>query len=514
MRKALTGDSPSEYLLRRHLPVDVDASAGWSADASSRYNLWELWATIRRRKGFAGLVFLVVLAAVVGWILKTPATYQAGLRLLVQGDRIEASGDPRRHGSSLGNVKESELASEVELIRSPELLEKLAEQYSTESPQAGETRRQQIAHAARRLERALHLGVIPGTNLISIQYGSRDPNRSADVVNSLAALYLEKRTALRRSPEALQFFNEQLERYDKELREAQRELSEFLTRHSVSMPDAEKQANLLRIGEMEASLQQVGGELRDAQERAELLRAQIDGLPRTLRTQSRTARNESLIQSLKSLALELENQRTELLSRYSPGYRLVQEVEKKLRDTRAALQREEVASVVDETEALNPLRQSIDADYLHTKTTIAGLTARHQDLKTKLRQQIRRQGNFQSITAEHAKLARQLHIAEENYLLYQSKREGARIASALDQHKIVNVSVIAPATPPALPVDQHRPFLIALGFMVAICAATGTALLADRYHRPAATAAEIASLTGVPVLRPSEEPQLHVSQGL
>ena len=514
MRKTLKGYSQPGYLLQWPRPGGVDASAEWIADASSRYNLSELWAAIRRRKGLAGLVFFLVLSAVLVWILRTPATYQAGLRLLVQGDRIAVSGDPGRHGSSLGNVKESELASEVELIRSPELLEKIAEQYGAESPQAGETRRQQIAHAARRLERALRVGVILGTNLISIRYGSRDPNRSADVVNSLAAFYLEKRTALRRSPEALQFFNEQSGRYERELRKAQGALTEFLRQHRVSMPDAEKQANLLRIGGIEASLQQVDGELRDAQERAELLRAQLDGLPRRLRTQSRTARTEGLIERLKGLLVELENQRTELLSRYSPGYRLVQEVEKKIRDTRAALQRAEVASVVDETEELNPLRQSVNADYLHTKTAIAGLTARRKDLKAKLGQQRRRQSDFASITDEHARLTRQLGLAEENYLLYQSKREGARIARALDQHKILNVSIIEPATPPVLPVDQHRPFLIALGFMVAVCATIGTALLADRYHRPAATAAEIALLTGVPVLRPSEELQPHVSQAL
>ena len=57
----------------------------------------------------------------------------------------------------------------------------------------------------------------------------------------------------------------------------------------------------------------------------------------------------------------------------------------------------------------------------------------------------------------HRDLARTAKADEDNYLLYLHKREEARMADALDEQRILNVSIIETPTVPALPTaDRWR----------------------------------------------------------
>jgi uncharacterized protein involved in exopolysaccharide biosynthesis len=262
----------------------------------------------------------------------------------------------------------------------------------------------------------------------------------------------------------------------------------------------QKAAVLRRIEDLEAQVATVSGEIQSNRRRLQQLRQQDEKLPATVKTASRSARNHALIEKLKSLKLELENQRTELRTRYEPGYRLVLEVEKKISDTQAALQREEHAIVVDETEALNPIKQSVEAEYFRTQTELAGLEARQRDLRTKLSEQRGRQMRLEEMTAEHDTLERKLKLAEDNYLRYEERKEQARIANALDLEQLLHVSIVEPAKEPALPLERHTAVMVLLGLLLASCTGVGTAVVFDRRNRAVNSAAEIAALTGLPVL--------------
>jgi uncharacterized protein involved in exopolysaccharide biosynthesis len=277
-------------------------------------------------------------------------------------------------------------------------------------------------------------------------------------------------------------------------------MGEFATRNQVSLLLQQKTAALQRAEEIEKELVGVSAEIQASRRRLDQLRQQGEKLPATVKTASRSARNQALIEKLKSLLLELENRRTELLTRYEPGYRLVVEVEKKISDTQAALQREEQAIVVDETEALNPIRQSVEAEYFRTQTELAGLEARQRDLRTKLSEQRGRQMRLEEMTAEHDTLERKLKLAEDNYLRYEERKEQARIANALDLEQLLHVSIVEPAKEPALPLERHTAVMVLLGLLLASCTGVGTAVVFDRRNRAVNSAAEIAALTGLPVL--------------
>jgi uncharacterized protein involved in exopolysaccharide biosynthesis len=453
----------------------------------------ELWEIVERNRWTAAAGFAAVFVPALLWVLFAPPLYQAELRILVQRERGEGS-----LSGQAGPVSPQEVSSEIELLRSRELLEQVAQrQGMVAGPESSPA---ELERAVRRLAGDLEVGAVSNANVIALRYAGRNPKQAADVLNGLAALYLDKRAALERHGEALEFFQEQAGLHGGELEHVQQQMGEFGSNNQVSLLREQKAAALRRIDELETELTAVSGEIQASRRRLEQLRQQGEKLPATVKTASRSARNQVLIEKLKSMLVELENQRTELLTRYEPGYRLVVEVEKKIADTQRTLEREEQAVVVDETEALNPIRQAVEAEYFRTQTDLAGLEARQRGLRQKLAEHQGRQMRLEGLTAEHDTLERKLKLAEDNYLRYEAKKEQARIATALDLEQFLNVSIVEPAKEPALPAERNVAMVMLVGLLLASCTGVGAAVVRDRQNRAVASAAEIAALTGLPVL--------------
>jgi uncharacterized protein involved in exopolysaccharide biosynthesis len=479
-------------------PGSLVAAVPKASPKFGRTDWWrQLWEIVERNRWAAAAGFAAVFVPVIAWVLFAPRVYQAELRILVQRERPEGAVT-----GEAGPVSTQEVSSEVELLRSHGLLEQVAQR---EGLVAADGSPAKLEKAVRGLAGDLDVGAVPNTNLIALRYAGRNPKQAAEVLNSLAALYLDKRAAIERHGEALEFFQEQAGLHGGELEQAQERMGEFSTSNQVSLLQQQKAAALRRTEEIETELASVTGEIQSSRRRLEQLRQQGEKLPETVKTASRSARNQALIEKLKSLLVELENQRTELLTRYEPGYRLVVEVEKKLADTKKALDQEEQAVVVDETEALNPIRQSVEAEYFRTQTELAGLEARQRELRQKLGEQQGRQMRLESLTAEHDTLERKLKLAEENYLRYEERKEQARIANALDLEQLLHVSIVEPAREPALPAERPLAMVMLVGLLLGSCTGVGAAVVRDRQNRAVTSAAEIAALTGLPVLSTAAE---------
>jgi uncharacterized protein involved in exopolysaccharide biosynthesis len=482
-------------LVRRpeeHAVAPLAAPAPMPAKFGRSGRMRSLWETVRRNRFATILGFAAVFVPALLWTLLSPPVYEAELRILVKRERAEGS-----VSGHAGLVTEQEVRSEIELLRSRELLEQVARRQALVGAQAGDA---EIERAVRRLEEDLNLNALPGTNLIALRYAGHNPKQAAELLNGLAALYMEKRSALEGNGEALQFFEEQAGYQGAEIEHVQQAKTEFANANQVSLLQEQKSAALRRVEDIEVNLAGVNAEIQAGRRRLEQLGQQSVKLPQTVTTASRSSRNQALIVKLKGMLVELEDQHTELMARYEPGYRLTVEVEEKISDTRAALRREEQAVVVDQTQALNPLRQSVEAEYFRTQTELAGLGARRRELSRRLAEQKERQMRLEGLTAEHDTLQRRLKLAEENYLRYEGRKEQARIANALDAEQLLHVSIVEPAREPALPAKRYDAVVVLMGFLLASCSGVGAAVAKDRQSRPVGSAAEIAALTGLPVL--------------
>lgn len=461
---------------------DTTEDAGHNLTAAGLYSL-----ACRRRWLLLGS-FVVLFGVSVALVLCLPRKYEAEAKLMLKRARTETPVDVEKGRSVMvsTDVTETEISSEIELFWNRSSLEEtvrtcgLADELDSDIVDP----LKRTTLAVRELEKQLSIGRIGKTNLISVTYSHLDSVRAAAVVQTLIDTYLAKHMAVHRNTDTAEFFNRQTSIHGQQLSEAQTALTEFRNRNQVSLLEAEKQGALRRFDDLGRILLDTESQIEDATDRITRLQSQIRQLPKTIETQSRSARNQPLLEKLKTGLLDLENKRTQLLTKYDSGYRLVREVDQQIQGTKRMLEQEQQASVVDWTHAPNPLRQSLEGDLLRTETTLAGQKAKRAKLVRDLERVRSGQSKLERLTGEYDDLVRQVKLAEDNYLLYQKRREESRLADAMDRQRILNVSVVEEVVPPAVPTEQFTAVLLILSAIMAAFGSLGLAFAAD-YAVPA-----------------------------
>src|SRR3954467_12827071 len=310
----------------------------------------------RQRRVFlrvAGIVFAAaVLYALVG------AKYQANMKILVRRGRADApvsAGENAPLDLTHLAVTEEELNSEVELLRDDDVLQRVVAQTGVGGRdwlhfmRMHEGSGERVERAARRLAKKLKVEPLKKTNLIAVRYAADDPQLAARVLQSLASVYLEKHVSVHRPTGELQFFAQQAAESEKHLEESKRQLLRFTTVHGVISAGLQRDLTLQKLSEMDANHRQTKVELAETRQRVWALQNQVANVPERATTQIRMAENPELLKELKASLLNLELKRTQLLTKFEPNHRLVQEVDQQIAQAKLAIAAERLTPVRDET---------------------------------------------------------------------------------------------------------------------------------------------------------------------
>jgi uncharacterized protein involved in exopolysaccharide biosynthesis len=470
------------------------------------------WVTLglRHRRLVAVLFVGVLSGAAVGAFL-LPPNFETNIKILVKHERLDplvSADPPSTLPQNLAVVSETEVNSEVELIKSRDLLEKVvttcrlqntATRFWPHPSGAGVDTQKLIATAVRKMRTAMKVEVLPKTSLISVTYHAASPQQAAQVLNTLIDLYMEKHMAMHQPAGTFEFFQRQTQQYEQGLAQAESRLVEFRQKQGVVAPQQEKIATLQKFSEFRAQLKQTQASIAETGQRIQGLRAQAGSLPSRMTTEMRVLDNPQLMGQLKFTLLNLELKRTELLQKFEPTYRLVKDVDTQLEQTRAAIQAAEKSQLREETTDRNPTYEWVDSELARAQSELAAEQARAEALARTLRSYGEQAGELDQKEALEEDLLRDKRAQEENYLLYRRKQEEARISNALDRHRIVNVAVAEAAALPALP--SRSPALILLAGLLAAIGVTVAALVAAEYLNPSfRTSEDVEESLDVPVL--------------
>jgi uncharacterized protein involved in exopolysaccharide biosynthesis len=248
-----------------------------------------------------------------------------------------------------------------------------------------------------------------------------------------------------------------------------------------------------KLLETEAFLREVTDRIAKGQQQMETL------APRVV-TQSRALPNQYSAERLNTLVVELQNRRTQLLTKFRADDRLVKEVDQQLRNTRAALDRASKETATEQSTDLNPLRQTLETELARGRVDQAGASGRREMLAGQVKQYEAQLSRLEGITAEYEDLNRQVKESADNYELYKKKEEEARITDELDQNKITNVSVAEAPVQPQLPVKPNRPLNLILGVFLGALLSLGSVVIAEFMRDTVLTPRELEMLTGRSVL--------------
>jgi uncharacterized protein involved in exopolysaccharide biosynthesis len=352
----------------------------------------------------------------------------------------------------------------------------------------------------RRLSKNLRVYPIRKTSVIHVVYSSGNPAQSQAVLTRLSELYLQHHLRMHRIAGTHEFFHNQEQGHLGHLGTAQRDLASFRRRNNVVLLAEEKELAVRKVVETEQALNESGAALNEVTNRVQVLKRQLDNLDPRLVTQSRVLPNQYSIERLNTLLVELQNRRTSLIAKFNPDDRQVVEIDKQIGDTTSALARSHALTSVEETTEVNPLRQKLEAELASAESNRVGHQSRRQSITDVLSHLRGRLASLDRVTAEHENLARDVKQAENNLVLYATKKEEARIADSLDERNIANVSIAEAPTRENLPARPNVLLTLFLGFTAACLSSIGAAFAAEMQRNTFETARELEAALNLPVL--------------
>jgi uncharacterized protein involved in exopolysaccharide biosynthesis len=469
------------------------------------------------------IAFFGVLAGAVLAFLTAAPQYDAELKLLVLHNREEPTVSAGVNTVVQAQmVTEEELNSEVELLRSRDLLQDTVVACGLDNANEKGIRdriksifgikstprykAQSIELAVDKLDRNLKVKSMKKTNLLDATYSSKDPDLSVKVLNTLAALYLQKHVEMHRIRGAVPFFEQETNRYQDELRASTKELADFTQRDEIGSAQQERDRMTEKLVTFEADMRQALVDARDREQRMAILKLELSQTPERITTQVRESGNSALLQQLKSSLHERELKRSELGATFNSDYPPIRTLDAQIAQLRKAIDTEEKSPVRDEVSDAAPMHAFLVQEIAKAEADMVSRRAQATALAAVVLEYRKKLADLEQKTIHEADLDRNVKAAEANYLLYRSKLEDSRITDALDRASIVNVSVAQPPIRPQHSSGLGLGMIAGVGVILGCFAAAGSAYVVDGMATTYRTSYEIEELLGIPVL--VEAPQM------
>jgi uncharacterized protein involved in exopolysaccharide biosynthesis len=434
--------------------------------------------------------------------------YQSEMKVLVRRGRMDplATSIPSSSPQFANEeVTEEELNSEAELLHDDQILTTVARQTGAAGDRSwwgkltGESEDAYVARVARRLNQRLSVEPVRKTALIDVTYNSSDAERGAKILKCLGKVYLERHLKVHRPSGEFNFFDHQLVEARQQLERSEEQLLAFTRDEGVVSAAYQRDIALQKMSDVDGSQNDLRVSLAATAERVKALQGKLPTIPERTTTQIRNLDNPQLLEKLKSRLLDLELKRTELLTKYGASYRLVQEVNQEIEQSKAAIVAEDKAPLRDQASDQDPDHEWVKSELIKAQIQLQDLLARSSATAAVFASYRNAAQELGERAIQQQELQNDLKAAEDKYLLYAGKREEARIGDALDQGGILNVTIAEQPVVPPLP--THSAFFFGcIGLVAAATSGTGIAFAADRLNPAFRTPDEVMAHMGTPVL--------------
>ncbi|MBI4271506.1 MAG: hypothetical protein HY615_14315 [Candidatus Rokubacteria bacterium] len=442
-----------------------------------------------RRRFLASVVFAGSLAGAVTVAASLPGIYRAAATVLVE--RLGVSETFVR--PSVTGELDTRLQTIGQEVLSRARLRALVERFGLDpDPGRQDSRDAAIAKVRRDIQVELKgAGTTTGrgtTIAFTVAFRGRDPETVARVANALAAFYVEENLKIRerQATDTARFLAAQLEETRSRLDEEDRRIMAFKRRHLGELPE-QVAVNLATLERLNAQLAlNVSSQMRVLEQRAALARQLTSGEPVDAAEDA-----EMPAARLARLRRELATMQRLYSDKYPDVVRL----------------KAEIAAVEQQVAKAGPLAPAEPA-VPGTQTSLGRLDAELDALKIeqrRLRQAIAAyQGRVEATPEREQELqemSRDYRTAKETYDAMLKRYQDALVAEDLERRRTGGeFRVLDPAVPPRQPVTPNRFRLVLVGGLLALGAAAGAIVLAERLDTSFHTLDDLRLFTRVPVL--------------
>jgi len=470
---------------------------------------------LTRHRTLAVAVFMVGSVLALAGALFMPRSYYSEARLFVRFGR-ENLVDPTATGGqmvSLYESRESEINSLIEIMRSRAILDRIVAELGPEcilygsSPQPetipaespdkllSPTRLHQ--QAVLKLEREVGISAPRKSNIITVGCKTSSPQAAQLIVAKFVDVYRDEHVRVHRSPATYEFFQQQAEQSRLAWQRAADELRDAKNRLGIVTVEGHRKNLETQIADIDTKLLANESDRKTADAKINSLAALIAKLPEKIVTQS-VEGPHAAFDGMRQTLYQLETQQQELAAKMNESHPRLAAVRQQVKELQGILANQP-ADRVQETEALNPARQSLELALLTERSQADALAGRERSLLT-VQEQLRVELtalNAQAGTIDE--LEQRVALAEASHKDFAQKVEQARINRSLDKQRISSLSLVQPASFNAKGSGPRRALVLALGLVLAATSGIGAALAAAWLNPLLNSAAQLESLWDLPL---------------
>jgi len=451
-----------------------------------------LYAVFKHQRLVLGVFLVIFLGSVVAALLR-PSQWLASSKVLVKlGETVQLA--PAEAPSRSVNMPLSQevVKTEADIVRSYQVVAEAVKRLDMK-PESGSE-----AELITGLQAGLSVAPTPGTNTLQISFIGKNPEKVARFVNTITDVYVEHHNKVYRREGLDAFYGEQLRLLETQMKEAQDRLRTYL--RDSKIVDVEQEIRLLNsdVMEQEKGLKAHRAKIAATQRKLAQVEEQIGKTPQQIPFAEEYLTNPTML-TFKNKLAELEVERIQLLQRYLPTDRSVQDVDEKIANLKGRTKAEQERILNKETIRHNELYSELERNRLSLQALLADAQAREPSLASRLEDGKGRLAELADKQFTVANLQQEADQKKYAFDTYFKKQEEARITEAMTDQSLVNVSVFDRAVPPIEP--QNGVLLpLLLGIIGGLALATAMAVAVEFLSRRLRFEEEVERYLELPVL--------------
>lgn len=452
---------------------------------------------IFKRKGQLLLFFVVTIFVVAVGTLVTKPMYEAAAQIFFKFGRENLFASPGGGKSTFISFNE-QINSEIALLKSRSLVAKVIRSLGTKNIYKD----LDYSDAVLKFKKTLRVEGVKRSNIITISFRHEDPEMAALVLNTLAESYLDYHLMVHKNSGSYNFFEEQSRILENKFERSEKILEAFKKQHKVTDLQEQQRLLLTHIADLRSKKNLTLSRQAEIESRIKQLQKQLNKTPETILQGEEVDINPFLISNFQARLIDLELKEKALLSKYTLQSRLK---EIKIIKEEIKMVKEKLAEL--ETKRYQKSRTGLNTTYQRLKEELFKDQAEQKAIVGKKQAQSIQLASFQEkldqlnrIEIELSQLQQTVDVNRQNYRLYLSKLEEARISAAMDNKRIANVSLIEPALPPLKPVSPKVLLNIILAILIGGLGGTGATFFIEYLDDSLENPEDVEEALRVPVL--------------
>ncbi|MCF8106717.1 MAG: hypothetical protein K9K64_14640 [Desulfohalobiaceae bacterium] len=424
------------------------------------------------------IIVLCVLIFTLGALLITlfwPRTFAAqGSILLKRNKPLKSAESLEDVNAEMTKVGEDDLFSEMEIITSKDVTVK-----ALKSPLLqGYVSPEDAGSLEGRIQNNLQIQLVPKSSVIKVQLNWSDPGSAERILQALFDTYLDYRTELFNPKEATAFFRDQLQKYDQQLKELEKQLIEQSRASKAADFSQNIKSNLMVEDNLVRQLSELENDWRRRRNYIQSLEEMLNSSEMNFFTSVDNLDIGDMGKELQGLVME----KGELLNIYTPQSKKIQRVNQQIQETYSSLKAEVKRYIQTKKAELRGVEQSV------------------QEMKDQLQRLSNRNVELYENEIQANRIQREIDVLESSYMTFAKRWQEAKINSTTKADKLFTVSVLSRPSVSQAAVFPKPKREIPLGLILGLLVGVTVGFLVEFFDHTFKRPEDLQNYSNIPVV--------------